>query len=126
MTAVGDGVSVVQITYDALEYDSADKSTRDRNGMMVYSAIWPERTGVLVFNVGDENKAGIETNINLTEYDTIYYAKTINGNAKDEYAEYSFTPTAKQGQVNVRVQKPLTVNWSDGWEDYTADEKRNI
>ena len=123
VTAVGDGVSVVQITYDALEYDSADKSTRDRNGMMVYSAIWPERTGVLVFNVGDENKAGIETNINLTEYDTIYYAKTINGNAKDEYAEYSFTPTAKQGQVNVRVQKPLTVNWSDGWEDYTADEK---
>ena len=35
VTAVGDGVSVVQITYDALEYDSADKSTKDRNGMMV-------------------------------------------------------------------------------------------
>lgn len=123
VTAVKDGVSVVRVTYDALEYNSADSSTRDGNGMMVYSAIWPERTGVLVFNVGDENEAGIKTNINLTEYDTIYYAKTINGNAKDEYAEYSFTPTAKQEQVNVRVQKPLTENWSDGWENYTADEK---
>ena len=92
--------------------------------MMVYSAIWPERTGVLVFNVGDENEAGIETNINLTEYDTVYYAKTIDGKVKDEYAEYTFTPSARQGQeISVRVQKPLAANWSDGWEDYTADEK---
>ena len=124
VTAVKEGVSVVQITYDALEYNSANTDTIDKNGMMVYSAIWPERTGVLVFNVGDENEAGIETNINLTEYDTVYYAKTIDGKVKDEYAEYTFTPSARQGQeISVRVQKPLAANWSDGWEDYTADEK---
>ncbi len=116
------GVSVVQITYDALEYQSAFTNLTDGNGLMVYSATWPERTGVLVFNVGDSNEANIDMNIGLTEFDTLYFAKTVNGESKDSYAEHSFTPTADQAISSVRVQKPLQTNWEDGWESYTPDQ----
>ena len=115
------GVSVVQITYDALEYNTEKSNLRDENELMVYSAIWPERTGVLVFNVGDSNTDNINTNIGLTEYDTVYYAKTINGKNKDTYAEYSFTPKAN-GNITVRVQKPLEKDWNSGWETYNAEK----
>ncbi len=116
------GVSVVQVTYDALEYEAIAGSPVDDNGLMVYSAIWPERTGVLVFNVGDSNEANISTGIDLTEYDTVYFAKTVNGESRDGYAEYSFTPTADQPISSVRVQKPLQSSWEDGWESYSAGE----
>ena len=121
VTAVKNGVSVVQITYDALEYNvpSTSSDLRDENELMVYSAIWPERTGVLVFNVGDSNTDKISTNIGLTEYDTLYYAKTINSESKDTYAEYTFSPEAN-GAITVRVQKPLETDWSKGWEEYSA------
>lgn len=110
VTGVKPGVSVVQITYDALDFQGK-----------VYSAIWPERTGVLIFNVGDTKEANISMNIGLTEYDTIYYARTVNGEQGDRYATYSFAPAADRKITGVRVQKPLQTNWEDGWETYQPD-----
>ncbi|HMM05731.1 MAG TPA: S-layer homology domain-containing protein [Clostridiales bacterium] len=116
ITAVKPGVSVVHVTYDALDWVSSG------NKAMIYSAIYPENTGTIVVNVNSDRSAGIKMNINRSsEYDTIYYTRSINGVVQEkQYAEYTFKPTADQ-DISVRVQKPLTTDWSEGWESYTAN-----
>ena len=93
VTAVGNGVAIVLVTYDAMNVDFGTPA--------LYSAIWPENTGVFVVSVG-QTTGGFETGmrapnwyraaqriagLNLdAEHDVIYYDRT-----KDS-AYYSFTP----------------------------------
>lgn len=62
----------------------------------------------MVVNVGGKNTANIQPNMKDpghagTEYDTIYFDKN-----KADHAEYTFTPTADEGNtLKVRVHDPL-------------------
>ena len=111
--AVQPGVSVVVFTYDAMEYYAADYSMRDEYGLLCYSALWPENTGVAVVKVDENGNTDINTNIALYEYDTIYFTKTMTDatgvtEQVDSYAEYTFTPDAA-GDISVRVHDPYMV-----------------
>ena len=94
MTARGNGLAIVLVTYDAINANFG-------KGLDFYSAIWPENTGVFLVSVG-ETTGGFETGmkapswyraaqriagLNLdAEHDVIYYDRTKDG------AYYSFTP----------------------------------
>ncbi len=121
------GLSVVKITYDALDHCG-----------QVYSKLWTENTGIVVVNVGAASSGTtINPGITLTDNDTAYYIRSINGvsiDAYKQYAEYTFTPSAESaGQsaavTSVRVHQPLgdtdwtQSSWNDDafWTEYTAN-----
>lgn len=96
LTANKAGTAIVLVTYDAMTHMQGQSSTNNK----VFSAIWPECTGVFVVSVDNDGSA-IETNmeiarpgINVTkdeqkyidaEHDILFYL----GNAG---ASYTFTP----------------------------------
>lgn len=96
LTANKAGTAIVLVTYDAMTHMQGQSSTDNK----VFSAIWPECTGVFVVSVDNDGSA-IETNmeiarpgINVTkdeqkyidaEHDILFYL----GNAG---ASYTFTP----------------------------------
>lgn len=96
LTANKAGTAIVLVTYDAMTHMQGQSSTDSK----VFSAIWPECTGVFVVSVDNDGSA-IETNmeiarpgINVTkdeqkyidaEHDILFYL----GNAG---ASYTFTP----------------------------------
>ncbi len=96
LTANKTGTAIVLVTYDAMTHMQGQSSTDSK----VFSAIWPECTGVFVVSVDNDGSA-IETNmeiarpgINVTkdeqkyidaEHDILFYL----GNAG---ASYTFTP----------------------------------
>lgn len=106
--AKGEGVAIILVTYDAMINDVGMGKTASADKKL-YSAIWPENTGVIVVHVGNEaafetgmtinegqnnkinEKTGKEVTTKLAgdyidaECDVIYYAG-------DEGAEYTFTP----------------------------------
>ncbi len=111
--AVQPGVSVVVFTYDAMEWYAADFNMRDEYGLICYSALWPENTGVAIVKVDDDGTTEISTNISMYEYDTLYFTKTMTDatgvtEQVDSYAEYTFTPDAV-GEIAVRVHDPYMV-----------------
>jgi hypothetical protein len=67
----------------------------------------------------------LNTGIDTTEFDTIYYADKINGvNQGNSYAEYTFTPD--EGAAVSVLEAPPTSQaasgaWTSEWTDYTAD-----
>lgn len=99
---VKSGVSLIAVTYDALYYSQySDGREKETSGGIAsyYNAIEPINTRVVVVNVGGKNTANIKTNIADgdkgvgTEFDTIYFAKTINGEKQaKQYADFTFTP----------------------------------
>ena len=111
--ATSPGISVVKVTYDPLDYLAVKKE-------LVYSGIWRENTGIIVVDVDSDSKDTFKTGIGLSEYDTVYYIKSENGKDKDSYAEYTFSPKT-DGNVAVRVQKPLATDWSAEWIDGTMN-----
>lgn len=122
ITAKKSGVSVIHVTYDALEFEADKSELEDENGLMVYSAIFPKNTGVIVVNVDENNTTKIQSNIKQSEYDCVYFARSINGDKKDNYAEYKFKPTVESGKIEtVSVQTPLTKSIGEGWTLYTPD-----
>ncbi|TEB16746.1 Endo-1,4-beta-xylanase A precursor [Pelotomaculum sp. FP] len=118
--AVGDGVSLVRITYDPIEV----------NGVY-FNGIDPINTGLIVVNAGG-GAAGFNTGIDLREYDTVYINGGVNypdGAAApaQETAQYTFTPEAG---ASVRVLAPPSnpvgcADWgftnSGQWTSYAAD-----
>src|SRR5699024_1351529 len=112
----------------------------------LYSALWPELTGIAVVNVSDGTgtQTEITTNIDMTEGRTVYYnrsqtdAKGVTVDLED-HAEYTFTHTAATDGAetpitSVRVHSPIMVeggelsanpsDWlTDGeWTSYAANE----
>lgn len=106
------GISVVLITYDAMEWYTPS-SLKDSYKLLLYSALWPENTGVVVVKVGEDGETGIKTNSTLTEFDTVYFTKTMTdatGKTEDvdTAASYTFKPEAP-GEINVRVHDPYII-----------------
>ena len=88
------GTAVVLVTYDAMTHMQGQTSNKENH---VFSAIWPEFTGVFVVSVGADGSA-IQTNMTMdrvtseataldAEHDILFYLGS-------EGASYSFTPEA--------------------------------
>ncbi len=128
VTAEDEGVSVIKVTYDAMFWSASgstlpDGSPIEGQNTLYYDAIAPVNTRVVVVNVGGKNTANIQPNMKDpghagTEYDTIYFDKN-----KADHAEYTFTPTADEGNtLKVRVHDPLhNTAWNTRWTDYEPD-----
>ena len=91
MTAKQEGTAIVLVTYDAMTHVTGQSSTDCK----VFSATWPELTGVFVVSVGKDGSA-IKTNMTMNrvisnatpidaEHDFLYYTG-------DDGASYSFKP----------------------------------
>ena len=120
ITALKEGISVIKVTYDA-EYFGivSGKNGEDNYGYpLYYNAIEPENTRTVIVNVGGKNTANIESGIEQTEYDTIYFNKNFMN-----CAEFTFTPTADDGHtISVRVHDPLhNTEWGKAWTSYNAN-----
>ena len=106
------GVSFVRVTYGPLEYNIGSQ-------IDLYSKLWEKNTVVLAFNVNPKGTAAIDTGIKQIEFETAYYARSINGieQAKDkQYAEYTFTPEVKNGTLaKVEIHPPI--GSKDEWDD---------
>ena len=112
ITATGNGVSVIKITYDPINYVIGDGLTTSGRALS-YRAIDPLNTGIAVINV--DGGSDIDTGItSRNDFDTWYFDR-----AQTDHARYTFTPEA---DVKVRVHKPIHdgtgVDWGDGWSDY--------
>ena len=126
------GVSVIKVTYDAMFWAEGDFVNDELVSTGSYfNAIDPVNTRVVIVEVGGKNTANIQANIADydssvgTEYDTIYYAATINGEKTadcTDSASFTFTPTANSGhKLSVRVHDPLhNTEWKDEtkWTSY--------
>ena len=118
------GVSIVRVTYGPLDYLETGKR-------FVYSKLWEYNTVILVFNVNPQSGTTIDTGIKLREYDTVYYARSINDvkrDNKDQYAEYTFKPTVTGGKLaQVSIHAPIGSKdiWDDSaaaWKNITPNE----
>ena len=109
ITATGTGTAIVLVTYDALHVGSLEWGV---NSGETFSAIWPENTGVVVVEVGDNASAGPAVNALLgsgtkklagqnldAEADVLYYTD-------GEYCEFTFTPA--QGSTVTLLRPTLT------------------
>lgn len=117
ITGVQPGVSVIKVTYDPMG------NTSDSASGNYASAIAPLNTGIIIVEVDGNNDADIKTNIEQTEYDTIYYMSSINGEEQDnQYAGYTFMPTA-DSEISVRVHDPLhNTEWGQAWTEYEPNQ----
>ena len=98
-----------------VEYPNHRKNT-DIEQQLFYPTE-PSCTAVVVVNVtanGAADNASVSTNIGEREFDTIYFA------SPQDSAVYTFAPTtASDGEVSVRVHKPLhNTEWGAGWTEY--------
>jgi chitodextrinase len=125
LTAVGAGVAIVRVTYDAMM--CAHTRNLGSDSAAFFSAIWPENTGVFVVTVCDAADApatGISSNMRIGEYwssdgtdkvdstlidaehDVLYYEASTGG------FDYTFAP---EGVASVALAQPeytdsVTVN----------------
>ncbi|WP_246213229.1 S-layer homology domain-containing protein [Aminipila butyrica] len=126
ITGVKKGISIIKVTYDAMEYDpdmSYEANEIKQGSVQYYNAIAPENIGIVIVNVAGDASANINTNINQSEYDTIYYTKSTRepeGTVLPgtDHAVYTFWPTAHE-EMTVRVHDPLqSAEWGSGWTSY--------
>ena len=115
------GVSLVRVTYGPLEYTVNGKKN-------LYSKLWEQNTAILVFNVNPQGTDEIDTGIKQSEFETAYYTRSINGieqTKNKQYAEYTFTPKAKNGTLSkVEIHAPIGSNdtWNESaWTAITAN-----
>lgn len=110
ITAKNDGVALVLVTYDALRTGDTGWNVTSNK---LFSAIWPENTGVVVVEVGANASAGPAANMTLhsganklagnkldAEADVLYYLKGTDG------AKYTFTPA--EGSTVTLLRPTLT------------------
>ena len=131
MRAVGTGISVIKVTYDDLDYREISLDDSKYDDYLYCDAIDPVNTGIVIVNVGGTSK-GITSNIDLTDFDTVYIPKkTILPNGREiegaETVPYTFKPTSENGEITVSTHDPihLNENWESGWTEYTADAEGN-
>ncbi len=104
------GVSIVAITYDEtarLWDNTSDGKTQES----VAPAIDPANTGIAIYDVGGSG-LGIDPNIKVRKYDTIYFPKSITGPSGrklggKEFKEFTFEPKAASGIASVEYHRPI-------------------
>lgn len=112
LNAVSNGVSIIRITYDALDFvNSSDES-------YIYSKLYEENTTVLVVNVGGNGIGTIDSGCGASEFEIQYFIRSINDTVKaaeDQYAELTFTPSANVVSVELHAPVGSTGAWTDSW-----------
>lgn len=115
LKAIKSGISVIEITYDEIDID----------GTYNFPALPKEKTGIVIINVGGSS-AGIESGIDLTQYDTVYIPyKTINPDGTVSQGQDTVEYTFKPGDgVSVQVHEPLSINsdWNTQWATYPKND----
>ncbi|MDL2255332.1 Ig-like domain-containing protein [Parabacteroides sp. OttesenSCG-928-K15] len=130
LKAVGNGTALVLVTYDAISVQSyRNNGWEPYLGGPLYSAIWPENTGVFVVTVGG-NDPFITTNMRVNEtlnstamkvagaavdaeHDVFYYLKETGGYA------YTFKP---EGAVtSVTLAKPVIGEQSLTYNGFSSE-----
>ncbi|MBR6319750.1 MAG: DUF4465 domain-containing protein [Prevotella sp.] len=139
LTAVGKGTALVLVSYDAISvdfYSGAEK--KPFVGGSLWSAIWPENTGVFVVTVGSD-ATGIKPNITINkdylttvtpwgggdpidtklskenvdaEFDVFYYLDSEEG------FDYTFTP---EGVAAVTLARPVIAGSAVAYSGFTAE-----
>jgi hypothetical protein len=114
LTGVSEGTAVVRVTYGPIIIREMGQSGEGA----YFNAIDPINTGIVIVSVvadkASADAAGIETNIGLREYDTVYFDRSRGGSA-----DYNFKPTG-DGDISVRAHKPIHAGgavWGGGWSD---------
>lgn len=112
------GTAVLLVTYDAM-YSAQAYVSGNAGQKCLFSAIWPENTGVLVFSV-DADGSAIETGMMLggsgegyeidAEHDPLFYVG-------DEGASYAFTP---ESGCTVTVNRSVVTN-AMTFKGFTSD-----
>ena len=113
------GVSIVAITYDEtgrLWYNTSNGKTVES----VAPAIDPANTGIAIYDVGGSG-LGIDPNIKVRKYDTVYFPKSITGPSGrklggKEFKEFTFEPKAASGIASVEFHRPIQTK-----DDYNND-----
>jgi hypothetical protein len=133
--AIGKGTAIVLVSYDAIDlayYSGADR--KEFIGGELWSAIWPENTGVYVVTV-DQAESTVDPNMTINEayntgalklsgkyvdaeHDVFYYLDSTDGYA------YTFTPA---GAAQVEIAYPaigarMATYSGFGTEGVTANE----
>ena len=116
--AVKNGISVVAVTYDAMDWDDH-----------TYGAIREDCVGVFAFQVGGSS-AGVKTGLEgLSDLHTFYIAKSVTvdgaeGKTENAYTTYTINPTAPEGQtlhVSVMTVSGYPQPTTSGWKDCAAN-----
>lgn len=114
------GVSILRISYDpiAIVKRSTLKEIFPGNGK--------DNAAIVVVNV--DGSSTIQTGIELSEFDAIYYLASITDDTKttqipNAHGEYTFTPSAKGGIDQVQVHGTAGDHpWqTDSWKSYTPN-----
>ena len=120
----GSGMAIIKITYDAMTHTEAMAEDFGAGGedSTRFSAIWPERTGIIVVTVGQDG-TGISTNMTFrdglgkaagnkldAEHDPLFYVGSKG-------ASYSFAPEAG---TTVTVARP-TVGDTMTYNGFTSE-----
>lgn len=105
LKAENDGTALVLVTYDAMfSTKTATGSGASYGAANIFSAIWPERTGVFVVSVGKDGTA-IKTNM------------TCNGKTFDAEHDPQFYTGTDGASVSFKPEDNCTVTVSRGYED---------
>jgi len=80
ITAVKEGISIIEVTYDAIEIGGKT------NYSGIYGAIDPYRHGLFIVNVGGNTETQITMPVWDSDFDTVYFL--------GDKGEYIFSPTA--------------------------------
>ena len=111
VTAVKDGVSIVEVTYDAIEIGG------NTNYTGIYGAIDPMRKGLFVVNVGGNTDSEIVMPEWDSDFDTVYFT--------EETGTYRFAPESDK-QLTVRCNDEFVPADSDGLYTLSVCEGNNI
>ncbi len=108
ITALGEGVSIVTVTYDPLTAYALGSAGSDlAESALCYGGIAPANTGVIVVCVGDSGAAYEDAELDA-EFDRVYYLAENGG------AEYTFTP---ESGAEISVCSPT---FAGGVADYSG------
>lgn len=128
-TALKMGVAVIKVTYDDMDTMNINTNGGSIERAYYCDKIDEENTGIIIINVGG-NSGNIQTGIELTDYDTVYYPEKITYPDRTEEdkssADYIFKPTGAEN-LTVEVHQPINIksDWLEGWTSCTADAEGN-
>lgn len=111
LKAVKNGISLVEVTYDAIEIGGNTTYTG------VYGAIDPMRKGLFAVNVGGDTSTEVVMPEWDSDFDTIYFT--------EETGTYNFAPTSAKEMTVKCNDEEITAN-ADGTYTLTINQGNNI
>lgn len=112
--AVENGVSVLRLTYDALDFVDTDGNS------CVYGATAEKNAAILVVNVGGSGSTVIDTGCGGKEHEISYFVRSVNGTtAPKQFASLTFTPSSNVTAVSLHA--PIGATYTDDWTPLTAN-----